>query len=152
MAYFKGEYEHSVDAKGRVSFPSRLRKYLNPEAGDRFTILRGLEQCLYLYPQDHWEKVESRLARINSFQKTGRTVIRNFLRSADDLTLDNQNRLALPPSLTDWAEIGNKVVFLGSGDRIELWAPQVLEQMDSELDFQTYQELFEKVMGDDDET
>lgn len=148
MSYFKGEYEHSVDAKGRVSFPSKLKKYLNSDATDRFTILKGLEQCLYIYPQDHWEDVEKKLGQINAFNKNGRTVVRNFLRSADDLILDNQSRLALPSKLMEWAEISGKVIFIGSGERIELWAPHVLEKMDEDLDFGTYQELFEQVMGD----
>lgn len=147
VSSFKGEYEHSVDDKGRVSFPARLRKYLNPVAEERFTIVRGLEQCLYLYPEDEWQKVEHKLGKINSFTKRGRTVIRNFLRSADDLSLDRQNRIALPSKLMDWAGISNKIIFLGSGERIELWAPDVLEQEDENLDFEAYQELFEEVMG-----
>ena len=57
MPSFKGQYEHSVDSKGRVSFPAKLRKSLNPQAQERFTILRGLEPCLYIYPQDEWQKV-----------------------------------------------------------------------------------------------
>ncbi|MDZ7683268.1 MAG: hypothetical protein U5J63_16570 [Fodinibius sp.] len=58
MPSFKGQYEHSVDSKGRVSFPAKLRKALNPQAQERFTILRGLEPCLYLYPEDEWQQVE----------------------------------------------------------------------------------------------
>lgn len=150
MASFKGSYEHSLDEKGRVAFPSKLRKSLHPEAQERFTLLRGLERCLYLYPQDEWEKVEEKLSRINSFSLDGRTVKRNFLRFAEDVSLDRQNRLALPPGLSEWASITQKVVFIGSGERIEIWAPDVLEQVDAELDAGQYQRLFERVMGDDD--
>ncbi len=148
MSSFKGQYEHSVDNKGRVSFPAKLRKSVNPQAEERFTILRGQENCLYLYPNDEWSVVEDNLSKINSFTKEGRTVKRNFLRFAEDLGLDNQNRLALPPGLTEWAKITTKVVFLGSGERIELWAPEVLDEEDQNLSPEVYQQLFEKVMGD----
>ncbi|MEL7833697.1 division/cell wall cluster transcriptional repressor MraZ [Fodinibius sp. Rm-B-1B1-1] len=150
MPSFKGQYEHSVDNKGRVSFPAKLRKALNPQAQERFTILRGLEPCLYLYPEDEWQNVEDQLSQINSFTKEGRTVKRNFLRFAEDVNLDNQNRIALPSQLTDWADIDGKAIFIGSGERIEIWSPEKLEEIDAGLDFESYQELFERVMGDDD--
>jgi len=152
VARFKGEYEHAVDNKGRVSFPARLRKYLNPAVQDRFTILKGLENCLYLYPEDQWERVEERLDKINAFSREGRTVIRNFLRSADDINLDNQNRLALPPSLADWAGISTKAIFIGSGERIEIWSPEALAKEDAAMDFGSYQALFEKVLGGGDDS
>lgn len=147
MARFKGEYEHSVDNKGRVSFPARLRKYLSSAAQDRFTILKGIENCLYLYPEDEWNLVEEQLAKINSFSREGRTVIRNFLRSADEITLDSQFRLALPPTLTEWAGITTRAIFIGSGERIEIWSPESLAKEDSSMDFESYQALFEKVLG-----
>jgi len=146
---FKGEYEHSVDAKGRVAFPAKLRKALNPEAQENFTLLRGLEPCLYLYPQNEWSIVESKLSSINSFTKEGRTVKRNFLRFAEDLTLDKQNRLPLPSHLMEWAGIDGRAIFIGSGERIEIWSPEKLEEVDANLSFESYQELFERVMGDD---
>jgi MraZ protein len=152
VARFKGEYEHAVDNKGRVSFPARLRKYLNPAVQDRFTILKGLENCLYLYPEDQWEHVEERIDKINSFSREGRTVIRNFLRSADDINLDNQNRLALPPSLAEWAGISTKAIFIGSGERIEIWSPEALAKEDAAMDFGSYQALFEKVLGGGDDS
>jgi MraZ protein len=150
MPSFKGQYEHSMDSKGRISFPAKLRKSLSPEAQERFTILRGLEPCLYIYPQDEWQKVESQLSGINSFSKEGRTVKRNFLRFAEDLILDKQNRISLPSSLTEWAGIESKAVFIGSGERIEVWSPAGLEAVDAELSFESYQELFERVMSDND--
>lgn len=151
MPSFKGEYEHSVDEKGRVAFPAKLRKALSPEAQEKFTLLRGLEPCLYLYPLDEWEKVENRLSKINSFTKEGRTVKRNFLRSAEDLVLDKQNRIPLPSQLMEWAGIDSRAIFIGSGERIEIWSPEKLDETDSGLSFESYQELFERVMGDKDD-
>jgi len=151
VATFKGEYEHSVDNKGRVSFPARLRKYLDPAAQERFTILRGLEKCLYLYPEDRWVNVEDKLLSKNQFSKKNRMVTRNFLRTAEDVVLDNQNRIALPTKLMEFAGITAKAIFIGSGDRIEIWSPEALEQEDAGLDFESYQDLFEAVMGDSDD-
>lgn len=151
VASFKGTYEHSLDSKGRVAFPAKLRKSLNPDAQERFTLLRGLEPCLYLYPQDEWEQVEDRLSRINSFSMDGRTVKRNFLRFAEDIVLDAQNRLALPQGHMEWASISQKVLFIGSGERIEIWSPEKLDAFDASISFDDYQKLFERVMGDRDE-
>lgn len=147
MATFKGEYEHALDAKGRVSFPAKLRKSVSAEAQDRFTLLQGQEQCLHLYPQDQWEKVEERILEVNRFTREGRLVVRNFLRTAEDVTLDEQNRLSLPRKLMEFAEITDKCVFLGSGDHIEIWSPEVLAKADAAVDGNTLQELFEKVLG-----
>ncbi|NGP89413.1 division/cell wall cluster transcriptional repressor MraZ [Fodinibius halophilus] len=150
MPSFKGEYEHSVDNKGRVSFPAKLRKALNPQAKEHFTIVRGLDKCLYLYPEDEWQQVEDQLSQINSFTKKGRTLKRNFLRFAVDVNLDNQNRIPLPSQLTEWAGIDGKAIFIGTGERVEIWSPEELKPVDDDLDFESYQELFEGVMGDDD--
>lgn len=145
---FKGEYEHSVDEKGRIAFPAKLRKCLQPEAQDRFTLLRGIDSCIYLYPENEWEKVEQKLSSINSFTTDGRLVKRNFLRYAEDLTIDRQNRIPLPSHLMEYAGITSRAIFIGSGERIEIWSPEKLEQADGDLSFESYQELFERVMGD----
>lgn len=150
MPSFKGQYEHSVDKKGRVSFPAKLRKALNPQAQERFTILRGLEHCLYLYPEDEWQKVENQMSQVNPFSQEGRLVKRTFLRFAEDLSLDNQNRIPIPSQLAEWAGIDGKAIFIGSGERIEIWSPEQLEEVDSELSFESYQKLFERVMSDND--
>lgn len=138
-----------MDSKGRVSFPAKLRKLLTPEAQESFTLLRGLEPCLYLYPRDEWEVVESKLSKINSFTRQGRTVKRNFLRFAEDVVLDKQNRIPLPAHLSEWAKIDGTAIFIGSGERIEIWSPEKLDEVDANLSFESYQELFEQVMGDD---
>lgn len=151
VASFKGEYDNAVDNKGRVCFPAKLRKFLTPAAQERFTILRGLERCLYLYPEDQWSIVEDKLARVNSFSKKGRTVMRHFLRTAEDVTLDNQNRIALPSKLKEWSGIDDRAIFIGSGERIEIWSPDNLAAEDEEMDFESYQELFESVMTEVDD-
>ena len=147
MSIFKGEYEHALDAKGRVAFPAKLRKYINPAVQDRFTLVKGLEQCLYLYPEDKWLEVEEKLNQISSFSAEGRMVKRQFLRYAEDISLDNQNRIALSPKMIELAAIDAKVTFIGTGDRVELWAPEVLDTQTSNVSDEDMQALFEKVLG-----
>ncbi|MAO63860.1 MAG: division/cell wall cluster transcriptional repressor MraZ [Balneola sp.] len=149
MPSFKGQYEHSIDAKGRVAFPAKLRKSLSPDAQERFTIVRGQEPCLYLYPEDEWQNVEQKLSQINNFTKKGRLAKRNFLRYAEDLSLDKQNRIALPSDLTEYAQINGKAVFLGMGEYIEVWDPEILAEADEALDDDAFEEIFEQVMSDE---
>ena len=148
MPSFKGEYEHSIDEKGRVAFPAKLRKALQPEAQERFTLLRGIEPCIYLYPDNEWAVVEEKLSGINSFTKDGRLVKRTFLRYAEDISLDKQHRVPIPAHLLEYAGITSKAIFIGSGERIEIWSPEKLDQADEGLSFESYEELFERVMGD----
>lgn len=148
MSIFKGEYEHALDAKGRVAFPAKLRKYINPLAQDRFTLIKGLEQCLYLYPEDKWLEVEEELNKISSFSKDGRILKRQFLRFAEDISLDSQNRLSISSKMAELSGIDNKVVFIGAGDRIELWSPEILNKSSEDLSEEDMEALFEKLMGD----
>jgi MraZ protein len=145
---FKGTYEHSIDSKGRVSFPAKVRKYLNPAYQDNFTVLRGIQRCLFLYPEDRWLAVEEKLNKVSNLRVDGANVIRNFLRNAEDISLDGQHRLALPASLMEWAGIQQKVTIIGVGDRLELWSPDELQKVDDSMSDDEYSKLFEQVMGD----
>ncbi len=150
MPSFKGQYEHSIDDKGRVAFPAKLRKILDPSAQERFTIVRGQsEQCLYLYPENEWKVVEERLSQINSFSKNGRLAKRYFLRYAEDLTLDKQHRLALPADHISYASVDSKVIFIGMGEYIELWSPEKLTEVDESISSETIEDIFEQVLGGD---
>lgn len=147
MYSFKGQYEHSIDEKGRISFPAKLRKLVDPAAQDRFVVVRGIEGCLYLYPENEWLNVEATLSQANNFTRAGRVAKRNFLRYAEDLTLDKQNRLALPTDHCAYASIANKAIFIGVGEYIELWSPEKLKEADDNLDAGAFEEIFEQVMG-----
>ena len=145
---FKGQYEHSIDAKGRIAFPAKMRKVLSPDAQERFVVVRGLETCLYLYPDNEWCDVENALSKANNFTRTGRIAKRNFLRYAEDAVLDKQHRLALPYEHTNYAQINGKAVFIGMGQYIEIWSPHVLAKIDADLDPDTFEAIFEQLMGD----
>lgn len=147
MHSFKGQYEHSIDEKGRISFPAKMRKLVNPAAQDRFVVVRGMETCLYLYPDNEWQNVEAALSQANNFTRAARFAKRNFLRYAEDLTLDRQNRIALPADHCAFAGISSKAVFIGMGQYIEIWSPERLQEADENLDPDAFEEIFEQVMG-----
>ncbi len=148
MPSFKGTYEHSIDDKGRVSFPAKLRKALSPDAQERFTIVRGQsDPCLYLYPENEWESVEEKLSSINSFSKNGRLVKRYLLRFAEDVSLDKQNRIALPAEHMSFSGIDSKVIFIGMGEHIEIWSPEKLSEADENMTPESIEDIFEQVLG-----
>jgi len=146
MAGLKGRWEYSVDAKGRLALPAKLRRAIRPEANDSLTITRGFEPCLYAYPSYEWERVEKQLSELNSYQRQTRALIRTILGWADDVSLDAQGRIALSKQHLDFAGITDRVIIVGALERIEIWAPERFEQ---EIDNQpfAYDDLAEFVLG-----
>ncbi|MBI4811822.1 MAG: division/cell wall cluster transcriptional repressor MraZ [Ignavibacteriales bacterium] len=128
MSSFKGSYMYSVDEKGRVSLPSKLRKYVSTEANDTFVVTRGFEKCLFLYPIDEWNKLESNLRNLSSYDPQHRRFIRAILELAQESQLDSQARISIPPELREYANILNEVRIIGTLDKIELWNPKVYEE------------------------
>ena len=129
-----------------------MRKLLSPAAQDRFVVVRGLEGCLYLYPENEWENVETALNQANNFTRAGRIAKRNFLRYAEDVSLDKQNRIAIPAEHSTFAGISAKAVFIGMGQYIEIWSPEKLKEADDNLDADAFEQIFEQVMGGGSET
>ncbi len=128
MSSFKGSYMYSVDDKGRVSLPAKLRKYVSPEAGDTFVVTRGFEKCLFVYPIDEWNKLESNLRNLSSYDPQHRRFIRAILELAQESQIDSQARISIPPELREYASIQNEVRIIGTLDKIELWNPKIYEE------------------------
>src|SRR5690606_31982230 len=108
MAGFKGQAEYSVDSKGRVAIPARMRNALRPEARNTFTITRGIDQCIYLYAQDDWEEMELRFSKLNSFRSEERDFLRLTMMWADEVTFDGQGRIGIPKSLMEHAGVTDR--------------------------------------------
>lgn len=113
---FMGQFEHSIDAKGRVIIPAKYREDL----GDSFVVTRGLDGCLYLYPQGEWSEFVAKLQSLPSNQNT-RKIQRQFLSKAMEVTLDKQGRILVPALLRASAGLEKEVVFVGMMNRIEVW-------------------------------
>jgi MraZ protein len=148
MAGFKGKFEHAVDDKGRFSFPSKLRKALNPEANDSFVITRGYENSLAMYPLDAWNRFEEQMrAELNTHRKEDRRFIRYVMMWAQEVTLDRQSRIMMPHELMKFAGITGQVVVLGALETIELWSPENFREY-SEFDGEnSVEEIGARVMG-----
>ena len=118
---------YAVDEKGRVNLPSKLRKYVSPEANETFVITRGFEKCLFVYPVDEWNKLEDNLRNLSSYDPEHRLFIRALLELASESQLDAQARLSIPQELREYASIQDAVRIIGTLDKIELWNPHVYD-------------------------
>lgn len=146
MSSFKGSYTYSVDNKGRVNLPANLRKYVSPEANETFVITRGFEKCLFVYPQDEWNKLEQHLRELSSYNPQDRLFMRVLLEYAKESQLDGQARIAIPQQLLDYGGIQNEVRIIGVLDKIELWNPKVYEEYLSSQ-AESYESIAARVMG-----
>lgn len=123
MSSFKGSYNYSVDSKGRINLPAKLRKYVSSEANDTFVITRGFEKCLSVYPLDEWNSLEQSIRRLSPSNPQHRYFTRTLLQYATESQLDGQSRIAVPKELLQFAGIQDQVLILGVLERIELWNP-----------------------------
>ncbi len=114
---FMSEYNHTIDAKGRLSIPSKFRSAL----GGEFVISRGIESCLYVYANEDWEKFEQNLTSLPLINKEARQFARFFLAGAAQVELDPQGRILIPSGLRDYAGLKKDVILVGVGTRIEIW-------------------------------
>lgn len=144
MSRFKGKETYSLDNKGRVNIPAKMRKNLSPEANDMFVLTRGFEKCIYAYPMDEWKKKEDSLEELNEYQEKNRFFIRMLLQHSEDVKMDAQLRVALPKELLNFAGIDKKVTIAGVMNHIEFWNP---EEYDSYMNghAETYEEVAEKL-------
>lgn len=110
-----GEYPHSLDAKGRVNFPAKLRA----ELGERFIITRGLDNCLSVYSEEQWQIIEAKLNAL-PYSK-GRKIQRFFFASAVEVEPDKQGRIVIPQNLRDYAFLTKDIMIIGASSRAEVW-------------------------------
>lgn len=143
---FIGNFTYSIDAKGRVSIPAKLRKYVKPDANDSFVITRGTVQCIDVYPLDIWrEYVAAKVSKLNPFDPQESIFIRMFLQEASEDKLDVQSRLIIPKSLIEYAGIEKEVFILGAMQKIELWNPNIYQEYIKKSD-KSYEEIAKEVM------
>ncbi len=120
---FMGQYEHTIDAKGRTIIPAKYRE----ELGDNFVVTRGLDGCLYLYPLEEWQQFADKLQSLPSNLKN-RQIQRQFLSKAMDVSLDKQGRILVPAMHREMAGLEKDIVFVGMMNRVELWDKARLAQ------------------------
>ena len=114
---FMGEYNHTVDPKGRLIIPAKFREQL----GDEFVVTKGLDGCLFVFPQNEWESFQGKLKTLPLINKDARKFTRFFLAGAAEMEVDKQGRILIPSVLREFAALEKDVVFVGVGSRIEIW-------------------------------
>ncbi len=144
---FRGHFTYSIDSKGRISIPAKLRRHVSPEANDTFIMTRGTATCIDIYPLDEWQKFEERLLKLDSFKPDEAKFIRMISQYASDDTFDSQSRILIPQSLIKFAQIEKDVLILGALQKIEVWSPKVYEEYINQTD-ETYEQIAAKVMSD----
>lgn len=122
---FKGQFLHSIDSKGRLSLPARLRKNVAEDADNTFVMTLGIDKCIEIYPKDQWKLIEEKLLKLNFFDQREARFIRMMLQNAQEDTMDAQSRILIPQSLLDYAGIKNEVLILGVLKKIELWNNEI---------------------------
>ena len=112
-----GEYEHTLDAKGRISMPAKLRK----DMGDTFILTKGLDGCLFAFSQEEWLNFETKLKSLPLSDKNARNFVRFFLSGATECEIDKQGRFLISSNLREYANLEKEAVITGVGTRIEIW-------------------------------
>lgn len=115
---FMGEYNHTIDAKGRLIVPVKFREIL----GDNFIVTKGFDGCLFVYPNDEWTRFEEKLKGLPLTNKNARQFTRFFLAGAAACEIDKQGRILLPQVLREFASLEKDVVLVGVASRIEIWS------------------------------
>lgn len=119
IVMFMGEFNHSIDAKGRIIVPAKFRE----ELGEEFVVTLGLDGCLFLYPNEEWEKFIAQLKGLPG-SREARQLQRYFLAGAVNCEVDKQGRILIPAKLREHAMISKDVVFVGVLGKIEIWSKE----------------------------
>lgn len=124
-----GEYEHTIDSKGRISMPAKLRK----DMGDIFILTKGLDGCLFAFSQEEWSNFETKLKSLPLSDKNARNFVRFFLAGATECEIDKQGRFLIPSNLRQAGSLKKEVVIIGVGIRLEIWNKTIWKSKDEEI-------------------
>ena len=124
-----GEYEHSLDAKGRLIMPAKFRE----DIGEKFIITKGLDGCLFAFSLEEWTNFEQKLRSLPISNKDARAFSRFFFAGAIDCEIDKQGRFLIPVNLREFAELSKEVVIVGMDSRIEIWSKEKWQKCDDDI-------------------
>ena len=127
---FMGQYNHTIDTKGRLIIPSKFRDRL----GEEFVVTKGMDGCLFVYANEDWSAFEQKLTSLPLINKESRKFARFFLAGASQVEVDKQGRILIASNLRTFAELDKEVVLVGVGSRIEIWSLEKWESMDFDDD------------------
>lgn len=147
MTGFLGEFEATLDAKGRFLLPAGFKKQLPESETNRFVINRGFEKCLALYPMRTWEPLFAKITGLNEFDPKQREFRRAFLNGATYVEPDTAGRILLPPSLKAYADLQKDIVLMATGDKIEIWDSIKYKQFFDSISSDALSDLGKDVLG-----
>jgi MraZ protein len=146
--YFSGEYFNTLDEKGRIAFPARLRSILS---GDTIWITKGMddEKTLVIYTPDLWKKTLEEMQQLSVYNRQTRWLYRRFISPAREITIDKNGRVAIPQNLREYAGLQKECVFLGMNTIIELWDVDTYRQASGDEESQVSFEIFDSIRQPD---
>jgi MraZ protein len=147
MTGFLGEYEATLDAKGRFLLPAGFKKQLAESAGEQFVINRGFEKCLSLYPMSEWQPIFERISKLNDFDPKVREFRRYFLNGATICELDSAGRLLVPKNLMTYASLEKNIVLAAATNKIEIWDQVKYQEFFENFSPGAFSDLAQQVMG-----
>ncbi|GAB6181880.1 division/cell wall cluster transcriptional repressor MraZ [Desulfotomaculum defluvii] len=138
---FMGEFQHNIDSKGRLIVPARFREGL----GDRFIVTKGLDNCLFVYPQQEWAEVEQKLKSLPFTRADARAFVRFFFSGATECEIDKQGRILLPNNLREYAKLDKETVVVGVSTRVEIWSKEEWEKYNTQA-AASFEQLAENIV------
>ncbi len=151
MVSFLGEYESTIDAKGRFLLPAAFKKQLPKDDEIQFVINRGFEKCLTLYPLQSWKPIFANISKLNDFDPKVRAFRRNFLNGASPLEMDGAGRLLLPKNLLEHAGLDKDIVLVSALTKIEIWDKRTYEKIFENMSPEEFSSIANAVMGKQEE-
>ncbi len=142
---FYGEHEHTIDRKGRLIIPSRFREVMKEHYTERFVVTRGLDRCLFLFPEDEWRTQEAKFRALSFTKQEARHFNRFYFSGASELTCDRQGRVLIPSYLKEYAGIKRDVVLVGVSNRIEIWGQEEWKKFYEQFK-ESYEQIAEKLL------
>ena len=124
-----GEYGHSLDTKGRLIMPAKLRQ----DMGEKFILTKGLDGCLFAFSQNEWLNFETKLKALPLSDRNARNFVRFFLSGATECEIDKQGRFLIPNNLRVAANLEKETVIIGVGTRLEIWDKATWDKCDENI-------------------
>ena len=142
---FYGEYQHTIDRKGRIILPSKFREVAKSNFIEKFFVTRGLDKCLFMFAEDEWRSQEQKFKSMSFTKQESRKFNRLYFSGAVEMTADKQGRILLPQYLKDFAGIKRDIVIIGVASRIEIW-DKILWQEFYRTAADSFEQIAEKII------